>query len=308
MNKLMTLLQSIARRSCRQILALCAIMSMAAGCATSGPKPPPESVLDLPGAGRQSIAPPVAQQETLFATYASFGQLRTVIRSSERVKNQAGQEVTVSEITPLLERELVLRNFRLFNQVMAAPTDLTEITRRTYAHLVIDLDARSEFVNSTGQFSKYRALADLRAVRPLDGTIVSSGRMEQMGPRAQDPNRAGLLALRQLAEPVTKQLVQDLADKSGQLRWFGLSINPVANHNQAVQIRQTLAQQPNIEYVELLGWDRQTQTANYEVIHGLKHESDIPVLLSQIPYLRPRPTGTDDGQMRIFRNRLTHYK
>ena len=142
----------------------------------------------------------------------------------------------------------------------------------------------------------------------MDGTIVASQRMEKRGPRSQNPERAGLLALRELAEPLTTQLIQDLYDKAGQLRWFGLSINPVATHAHAVQIRQTLAAASDIEYVELLDWDPPTQTAIYEVIHGLQYESDIPGLLQAVPNMRPRVAETGDGSMIIFRNRLTHYK
>ena len=290
------------------VLGLCALM-LASGCGTTRqPVPPPRSQVTAPEPPETLPAPTVAGQEAMYGTYASFGQLRTVIRSKERTINEHGRESEAREIVPLMERELVLRNFRLFSQVMAAPTDLAEITRQTHAHLLIDVDAQAEFVNSTGRFSKYRALADLRAIRPADGTIVASQRMEQMGPRSQNPERAGLLALRELAKPVTEQLIQDLYAKSGQLRWFGLSINPVPTHNQATQIRRILADQPNVEYVELLGWDRETQTATFEVVHGLQHESDIPSLLNQVPHLRPRPTQAGDGSMTIFRNRLTHYK
>jgi hypothetical protein len=294
-------------RTLTRLLALSAVVAVAAGCSTPRPPPPPPIV--MPSAPVASApVPTVAQQEAMSGTYASFGQLRTVIRATERVIDAQGRTTDVREIAPLMERELVLRNFRLFNQVMATPTDLAAITRRTHAHLVIDLDARAEFVNSTGQFNRYRAHADIRAVRPMDGTIVSSLRLEEIGPRNQKPDRAGLLALRELAEPASTQLIQDLFDKAGQLRWFGLSVNPVATQNLAVQIRQTLAAQPHVDYVELLSWDGESQTAHFEVVHGLQHESDIPALLERVPRLRPRSTQAGDSQMSIFRNRLTHYK
>ncbi len=295
------------------LLLLSAGLFSTTGCATVGadrtPPPPPDPVVTPPQPPvTPEPVPTVVEQEGLYGSYASFGQLRTVIRANERVRDQQGREVKADEMASQLERELVLRNFRLFNQVMAAPTDIAEISRRTHAHLVIDLDARSEFVNTTGRFSRYRAEADVRAVRPADGTILVSRRAEEMGPRNQNPDRAGRLALRALAESVSEQLVQDLFDKANQLRWFGLSITPVATHNQAAQIRQTLARQANVEYVELLAWDRDTQTAKFEIVHGLQHESDIPALLRQVPGLRARPTEAGGGDMQIFRNRLTHYK
>lgn len=302
--------------SCRiyiQILSVCALMGAASGCANLGRgrtevQPPPPQFSQPESPASLSDTPTVTEQEALYGSYASFGQLRTAIRSTEQIIDEEGNTSDAEEILPLLERELVLRDFRLFQQVLAAPTELAEITRKTHAHLLIDLDARAEFVNSTGRFIKYRAQADLRAIRPMDGTIVASQRIEQTGPRSQNPERAGQLALRSLAEPVTGQLIQDLADKSNQLRWFGLSINPVATHKQAAQMRRILASQPHVAYVELLQWDRQTQTAVFEIVHGLQHDSDIQTLLDQVPRLRARPTQTTDGSMIIFRNRLTHYK
>jgi hypothetical protein len=250
---------------------------------------------------------PIAVEE-MAGEFVSFGKLRTVVRSKERIIDEGGKETEVREIGQALERALVQRDFRIFSGAVAPATTVAEITRRTGAHLIVDVDAKSEFVNSTGEYTRYRASADVKAVRGRDGTILASNRLEENGPRRQDSQRAGRAALDNIAEPLVEQLIRDLFAKSNQLLWAGIVINQVPSMEQALYIQRILEQKPYIDHVELLTWDRASMIATYEIIYGLKHEADIATLLAEIPRLRIRPSNYEPGRMDVLRRTVSNYK
>lgn len=288
-------------------LALATLMLTACGT-TKRPAPYiPEPIVSEPEIESAPRPDPIAVEE-MSGEFVSFGKLRTVVRSKEMIVDERGTETEVREIGQALERALVQRDFRIFSGSVAPATPVAEITRRTGAHLIIDVDAKSEFLNSTGQYNRYRAIADVKAIRGRDGTILASNRLEENGPRRQDSRRAGRAALDTITEPLVEQLIRDLMLKSEQLQWAGIIINEVPDMARAQYIQRMLEQQPYIDHVELLSWDRSSRVATYEVIYGLKHETDVATALGRIPQLRIRPSEYEPGRMEVLRRSVSNYK
>ncbi len=305
----------MTRRSSLRVLAAvgqAAAVLLIAGCSTIPPPPPPEPRVTVPLP--PPPGPPSAPTNTLRALEArsgqlvKFGKLRTVVIGQETVAGPDGATAAASEIKPLLERELVRRDFRLFSDAVPAATDLAALSRAVKAHLVVRVEARSAFVNTTGRFARYRATADAQAVRGRDGTLLATARLEADGPREQDSARAGLLALRAAGAKVSAGLLDDLFAKTDQLLWAGLIVNSVPTMDAAVAIQNELERRAYINYVDLLQWDRESETASYEIIYGLKHESDIGQLLADLPGIRLRLSTYEPGAMDALQRILTHYK
>ncbi len=287
-------------------LALATLMLTACGT-TRPPTPPPESKVSLPPVESAPRPDPIAVEE-MSGEFVSFGKLRTTVRSKEKIVDERGRESEAREIGQALERALTQRDFRIFSGAVAPASTVAELTRRTGAHLIIDVDAKSEFLNSTGHYTRYRAIADVKAIRGRDGTILASNRLEENGPRRQDSRRAGRAALHEIAEPLVEQLIRDLMMKSNQLQWAGIIINEVPDMARAQYIQRMLEQQEYIDYVELLSWDRSSRVATYEVIYGLKHDADVARALSEIPQLRIRPSSYEPGRMEVLRRSVSNYK
>ncbi len=288
-------------------LALVTVFLTGCGTARPGTAPPPRARVTPPPTESPPRLDPIEAEE-MSGEFISFGKLRTVIRSNERVIDAQGGQTDVSEIGQALERGLVQRDFRIFTGSVTPAGSIAELTRRTGAHLVIDIDARSEFLNSTGHFTRYRAVADVKAIRGRDGTLLASNRLEDNGPRRQDSLRAGRAALEQLASPLVDELIRDLMRKSDQLLWAAIVINQVPNMAQAQHIRLMLEQRDYVDHVELLAWDQESRVATYEVIYGLQHEADIAQLLSEIPQLGIRPSRYEPGRMDVLRRNVSRYK
>lgn len=283
-----------------------AILVMASGCATVPPaRQEPKVTLDSPAIAKGSAQ---LEQEEVTGGLVKFGQLRTVILSREEVVNEQGQSQTVQELRPELESELAARDFRMFSSLVGPDTGIARASRETKAQLVIEVIARSEFVNSTGKFSKYRANGEARAVRGRDGTLLAVARAEKTGPRHQDDERAGILALRDLGPDLNNELIAKLVDKQSQLLWAGLIINRVNTANQAQSILRQLEASRFIDYVELLSWDKETREATYEIIYGLRHDSDLIDELNRITGMSIKPTAYAPGQMTVFQEILRRYK
>lgn len=285
----------------RTVCVSALILTVVTGCGTTRPAPDIPPVVTRPDPAR----PP---QQELSAELVSFGKLRTVVHTTEKITHQNGQTETVREIAPMLERELVQRDFRLFSGQVPATTQIAQITRDTRAHVVLFVNGESRFVNSTGRFSVYRAETEVRAVRAGDGSLLSVARNEQNGPRRQDPRQAGRYALRASGGDLAETLMEDLVAKSDQLRWSGLIINWVPSLQRANQLVRELEALPHIDHVELLEWDRSTQVAVYEVIHGLRRESDLVLALQQMQGLRVQPTKYQPERMEVFRRIMARYR
>ena len=286
------------------LVPVCAVMVLT-GCST------PRPIVQEP---RVTVAPPsrpgveVVRDEASTGQLVKFGHLRTVIRSNEQVEPQQGAARKVEELRPELERELARRDFRLFSDAVVPAGDVAQLSRATRAQLILDINARSSFVNSTGAFSRYRADGEIRALRGRDGTLLAVARAEELGPRHQDDHRAGLLALREIGPSLTEELIGKLIDKQTQLQWAGLIINRVNSAAQAQSILRQLEQSPYVDYVELLDWNDTTREATYELIYGLRHDSDLIHELGRVQGMTIRPTTYEPGNMRVFQEILRRYK
>ncbi len=283
-------------------------LALITGCASPKLADPTPRIL-LPPQGSVSATPAqVIKEAETGGQLVSFGKLRTVLLANEVITDQGGKEQQAREILPALEGEFAKRDFRMFSGATAPSTDIAAITRATRAHLVVTVNARSEFVNSSGKFAKYRASGEARAVRGRDGTVLAVVRGETMGPRQQEEDRAGLLALRELTPILSTQLVEELLRKSDQLLWAGLLINNVPTMNRALEIQQAIESEGTVSYVELLEWSKETQVATYEIIYGMAHESDVGLLLNRIPGMKIRASTYEPGQMDALRKTLNNYK
>ncbi len=284
------------------------VVGFATGCSTVQPPPSAGRVsTSVPGASAPS-GRDLVEMESATGQLIKFGQLRTVIRSRENVIGSDGSTRQVEEIRPELDRELASRDFRMFSGTVAPATDIAGISRATDAQLVLDVKAESKFVNSTGKFSKYRAEGEIRAIRGRDGTILAVARAEQMGPRHQDDERAGILALREITPTLSTDLIAQLIDKQNQLLWAGLIINRVNTASQAQSILRQLEASSFIDYVELLSWDNATREACYELIYGLRHDSDLIDELSRIQGITIKPTAYDPDQMTVLQKIMRRFK
>ncbi|MBA4386637.1 MAG: hypothetical protein C0404_01580 [Verrucomicrobia bacterium] len=250
----------------------------------------------------------IMKQEEQTGQLVKFGKLRTVISAREQIVDKDGKATAASEIKPLVEKQLVDRDFRIFSDAVPPDTKIAEMARKVKAHLLISIDAKSEFVNSTGMFSKYRASAEAKAVRGHDGTELVVIKTEAEGPREQDPKRAGLLALRELQNKVAKELMEGLLGKTDQLLWAGLMVNNVQSMEAAVQIQNALEKNEVISYVELIDWSKQTQVAVFEIIYGAKHESDLATALQGIPGVKIKLTKYEPANMEVLKKQVTNYK
>lgn len=278
------------------------------GCASPKLADPTPRIL-LPPQGSVSATPAqVVKEAETGGQLVSFGKLRTVLLANEAIVDQSGKEQPAREILPALEGEFAKRDFRIFSGAIEPSTDIAAITRATRAHLIVMVDARSEFVNTSGKFSKYRAIGEARAVRGRDGTVLAVVRGEAMGPRQQEDDRAGMLALRELTPTLATPLVEELLRKSDQLLWAGLLINNVPTMNRALEIQQAIEAEGAVSYVELLEWNKETRVASYEITYGMAHESDVGLLLNRIPGMKIRAARYEPGQMDALRKILTNYK
>lgn len=285
------------------------LLAMASGCATPVAPPPLQPRVVTPPVQPSGPTPQEQlAQEELTGQLVKFGKLRTVLVAREVVEDPQRGEIKADEIRGALEQELVSRDFRLFSGAVPPDSDVAELTRKVKAHCVITLSARSKFVNSTGKFSKYRANAEIRAIRGHDGTILASARSEVMGPRNQDSERAGLLALRDAAPEISKQLIEQLLGKTDQLLWAGLIVRNIPTLERAHEIQRHIEGKEFVSYCELLEWNRAERTATYEIIYGLKHESDIALLLSQLAGAKITPTSYEPGRMEALRKIMSNYK
>lgn len=300
-------------------LALCAV-ALAAGCATvpppPPPPPPPELVTDN-GQGRVTQPPPIQRQDVVQKTklkeemtgdLVRFNQIRTVLVADESIQLPNGRTIRADEIRPILEDELIARNFRIFSGAVPPETDMAVLTRKVHGHLLVQVKAKSEFVNTTGKFSKFRARAEAQAVRGRDGTKLSLATAEAVGPRKQDEERAGELALRQIAQGLADELIQDLMAKTDQLLWSALVVRGVDTSAKAKQIEVQLEAQAGIGYVELLGWDEASRVATYEIMHGLKHDSDVLSALSRMPGVRIQVSEYQPDRMETLRRVMLNFK
>lgn len=290
------------------ILLMAILLGISSGCAT--PQPPPSTgriVVPSPSsgvpAGRELV-----EAEASTGQLIKFGQLRTVIRSQEEVIAEDGSSRMVEEIRPELDRELASRDFRMFTATVPPGTDIAKLSRETQAQLVLDVTARSKFVNSTGKFSKYRAEGEIRAIRGRDGTLLAVARAEQMGPRHQDDERAGELALREITPSLSEEVMSKLIDKQNQLLWAGLIVNRVKSASQAQTILRELETSGFIDYVELLSWDSATREATYELIYGLRHDSDLIEELSRVQGIAIQSAAYEPGQMTVLQKIMRRYK
>ena len=287
-----------------------AVMISLQGCATY-PARPTEPRVKIPDPAAPAAPAPGAalDQESSTGQLVTFGKLRTVIVADERIVNTSGEATRADEIRPELEKELVQRDFRVFSGSVAPDDGVAELTRKTKAHLVLQVVARSELINSTGRFSKHRATGEIKAIRGHDGSILAVARREAVGPRQQSGERAGQLALREIQPLLTRELIEKLMEKSDQLLWAGLIVDNVSTMEMAVHIQNWIEQQPFTSYAELLEWDRRSQTATYEIIYGLKHESDLAALLADIPGISRIRTGKyEPGSMEVFTRTLENFK
>ena len=290
-----------------QVWMAVAMLIGATGCATKGPVPLEPRVTGTPEAPRVKAAE-AKQQEGMSGELITFGKLRTVLQTREQIVGENGAETQATEIRPEMEKELVQRDFRLFSGLVAPDSDIATVTRETKAHVVISVDARSEFVNNTGKFAKYRATGEAKAVRGHDGTILASAKVEQMGPRNQDVERAGKLALRGIAQSLTDEVVNGLLAKTDQLLWAGILVNNVASMDGALRIQNAIEKKSFVSYVELLEWDKDAGVATFEIIYGLKHESDVASLLQDIPGLKIKPSKYEPGRMEVLKKTVSRYK
>jgi len=280
-------------------------VGLTAGCATNKPAVGPPTTVPVPKPRVTTAEPP---QTELRADLVRFGKLRTVIRARELAVGPDGAITQVSEIGPALERDLAARDFRIFAGSVKADSPIAEMVRQSGAQLIVEVDAKSEFVNTTGRFAKYRATADVRAVRGRDGSLLARSRFEEMGERSQDDKRAAVLALRALQDRVAQDLVGKLMAKAEQILWAGLIVGDVPTLDMAVEIRNTLEKSGLVDYAELLQWDDKKRAAIYEIIYGMEHESDLPALLKAVKGMRVKPTGFDPGSMEVLRKKLSNYK
>lgn len=296
-------------------------LALLAGCATVPPPAPPPSsaprVVTDGDADRLSQPPPAQQRkvvqqtredEMLTGDLVRFNQVRTVLATDERIELPDGRSVEADEIRPLLEDELVERNFRIFSEAIPPGTDVAELTRKVRGHLLVKVVAESRFVNTTGKFSKFRAKAEAQAIRGRDGTKLSVATAEATGPRKQDPERAGQMALRDIAASLVDELVNDLMAKSDQLLWSALVVRGVDTSAKAKQIESLLEAQPGLGYVELLGWDENSRVATYEIMHGRLHDSDILQALSALPGVRVQVSEYEPDRMQTLRRVLLNFK
>ena len=319
--------------SCGWILSLCTI-GLLAGCATA---PQPERVaVEIPIAVQTpvSVQTPVAEPqapkakkvekvqqvkkpESVPQTTAAderagelvrFDQIRTVLVTGESVELPEGRVVQADEIRPLLEKALIARNFRIFSGPVSPEASPADLTRRVGGQLLIEVKAKSEPVNSTGKFLKYRARAEATAIRGRDGTKLAMATVEEVGPRQQDAERAGELALRQVAQALADQLIQDLEGKSDQLVWSALVVRGLDDAGKAKSIATQLEAQFGMGHVELLGWDETSRTGTYEIMHGLMHDSDLLNALAQIQGLRIKATNYQPSSMETLRKTMANFK
>lgn len=300
-------------------LALCAV-ALAAGCATVPPPPPPPPpptvvtdnaqgrVTQPPAIQTQRVVQETKKQEEMTGDLVRFNQIRTVLVADESIQLPNGRMVRADEIRPILENELIARNFRIFSGAVAPETDVAVLTRKVHGHLLVRVQAKSEFVNTTGKFSKYRARAEAQAIRGRDGTKLSLATAEAVGPRKQDDERAGELALRQIAQGLADELVQDLMTKTDQLLWSALVVRGVDSSAKAKQIEAQLEAQAGLGYVELLGWDEASRVATYEIMHGLKHDSDLLSALARIPGVRIQVAQYQPDRMDTLRRVMLNFK
>ena len=285
-------------------------LMLSAGCASRTPEPVPplDPVVQPPPPVTVTPDPPDRAEVERDGRLITFGKLRTVLQTNEKLTLEDGSTVPANEILAVLESELVRRDFRIFSGAVDPRTPIAEITRKAAPHLVIRVNADSRFLNTTGRFSRFRATADVEGIRGRDGTLLLSERMELEGPREQDTQRAGILALRDLAPELTGRVVDRLLAKSEQLLWAGLILENVATMDEAISIRSALQDQPYVDYVEILDYNRRKTTATFEILYGLQHESDIAVLLNNVPGIRVRVSGFRPGEMEILRRRMENYK
>lgn len=285
------------------------LLALAAGCSTPMQPPPLQPRVVTPPIQPSGPTPQEQlAQEEMTGQLVKFGKLRTVLVAREVVENPQQGEIRADEIRPAIEQELVARDFRLFSGSVPPDSDVAELTRKVKAHCVITVSARSKFVNSTGKFSKYRATAEVRAIRGHDGTILASARSEVMGPRSQDSERAGQLALRDAAPEIARQLIEQLLGKTDQLLWAGLIVRNIPTLERAHEIQRHIESKDYVSYCELLEWNRADRTATYEIIYGLKHESDIALLMGQLSGAKITPSSYEPGRMEALRKIMSNYK
>ena len=287
---------------CLTIIGICLMVTLLSGCAAPRKPEPVSPMVDV-----QPRQTTVAERE-FDGELVMFGKLRTVIQDHEEIVLNNGLYIPANEIYPILERELVQKDFRIFSGTVYPNTPIERLTRDTKAQLIITINAESKFVNSTGRFSKFRARADAKAIRGRDGTILASNRIEKIGPRQQNEERAGQLALRDIADELTKTLIDDLFSKSDQLLWAGLVIDDVTTMQDAVWLRSQLEGMEFISYVSLLKWDDSSEKATYEVIYGLKHDSDLLTQLSKIEGLEVEVSDYKPGSMEALADVINDYR
>ena len=296
--------------------------SLLAGCATLPPPPPPavpppprvitdgttERIAPPPPVQRQAVIEETRKQEALSGDLVRFNFIRTVLLTDETLTLADGRTVRADEIRPILENELIARNFRIFSGSVPPETSVAQLTRDVHCHLVVKVKANGEFVNTTGKFSKFRARAEAQAIRGRDGTELALATVEANGPRKQDPERAGQLALREAATNLADQLVRDLMAKTDQLLWSALVVQKVDTVAKAKAIETQLAAQAGLGYVELLGWDEASRTATYEIMHGLKKDSDMIAALAQVLGGRVQIAAYQPDSMETLRRTMINFK
>lgn len=284
-----------------KVILILIVMSLSAGCARNA-----EEIQLSPRITLEPTPIPLADVE-FAGKLVTFGKLRTVIQSRELIIFEDGSTKQIQEIRPILEKDLVDRDFRIFSGTVEPEATIGEISRRLKPHLVIRFDAESKFVDSTGRFSKFRGRAEAKVARGYDGSILVTEIIENMGPRQQDPERAGELALRDLAPELSRRIIDGLLAKTDQLLWAGLIIDDLPSMEEAVRIQNMIEEQPFVGYVELLKWDQESEMAVYEIIYGLEHESDIASLLSNITGLEVEISRYDPGSMKILFEDMERY-
>lgn len=302
------------RGACGVVAGAFIVSLFGTGCSTT-PRPvePREyrPIMETPSADRPAQRPSaetVREIERMTGELVTFGKLRTVILSREVVIDEDGTEHEVHEIRPLLEREFAQRDFRMFTGMVQPGSTVARLTRDQHAHIVVDLDARSRFLNTTGRFVRYRAEASARVIRGRDGTLLATSRHELSGSRGQDSLRAGQLALRSVGEEVKKTVIDDLMSKSDQLQWGAIVVQPVVDVDMANYIRRELEASGAVSYAELLEWNSQERKATYEVIYALRNESDVATAIAGIPKLRITPERVGGGEIGVIRERMRHYR
>lgn len=96
--------------------------------------------------------------------------------------------------------------------------------------------------------------------------------------------------------------------KTDQLMWSALVIRGVDTAAKAKQFEAQLEAQEGLGYVELLGWDDKTNVATYEIMHGLKHDSDLLGAMARIPGLQVRVAKYAPDSMETLRRLMGNFK